>query len=154
MHATTDVLSVGEIRLDDLRVLLTCYRIELVVIASGEPIPASFWGEPEAGIRGDRLYARADTPLHSVLHEAAHMICMSPSRRARLDRNAGSDDEEECAVCYLQIVLADQLPGYGRERCCDDMDRWGYSFREGSVRDWLAGDGAFAKAWLQERRIV
>ena len=52
--------------------------------------------------------------MHSVLHEASHYICMSPARRAQLDRDAGGDELEEAAVCYLQILLADELPAVGR----------------------------------------
>ena len=31
--------------------------------------PGSYWGDSEAGLRGNALYVRADTPLHSLLHE-------------------------------------------------------------------------------------
>ena len=61
-------------------------------------------------MRGNTLYVRADTPVHSLLHELSHYVCMTPERRAGLDRDAGGDDAEECAVCYLQILLADELP--------------------------------------------
>ena len=47
--------------------------------------------------------------MHSVLHESSHYICMSPERRAALDRDAGGDDLEEAAVCYLQVLLAGEL---------------------------------------------
>jgi len=112
--------------------LLNRYGLELVLTAPQELIPGSYWGESEAGLQGNRLYARLDTPLHSVLHEASHYICMTPERRAGLDRDAGGDDLEEAAVCYLQVVLADELAGVGRERLCADMDAWGYSFRLGN----------------------
>ena len=36
---------------------------------------------------------------------------MSEERRKCLDRDAGGDDLEEAAVCYLQMLLADHLPG-------------------------------------------
>ena len=49
-------------------------------------------------------------------------------------RDAGGDDAEENAVCYLQILWADALPGFGRERMFLDMDAWGYTFRLGSAR--------------------
>src|SRR5579883_1924839 len=120
--------------------LLERYGLHLALMAPEEEIPGSYWGEREAGLRGDRLYARLDTPVHSVLHEAAHYICMTPERRAGLDTDAGGDDLEESAVCYLQILLADELPEVGRKRMCDDMDAWGYSFRLGSAGAWLARD--------------
>ena len=97
---------------------------------------------------------RADTPLHSLLHELSHFVCMSPERRAGLDRDAGGDDAEECAVCYLQILLADELPMLGRERMFADMDAWGYTFRLGSARAWFEQDAADACIWLRENRVI
>ena len=76
-------------------------------------IPGSYWGESEAGLIGNRIYFRPDTPLHSVLHEACHFICMDDARRTQLERDAGGDYDEENAVCYLQILLADELAGIG-----------------------------------------
>jgi hypothetical protein len=78
---------------------------------------------------------------------------MSPERRAGLDTDAGGDDAEECAVCYLQILLAECL-GIGRERACADMDAWGYSFRLGSAARWFAEDAADARAWLLEHGLI
>ena len=88
--------------------------MQLQLVAPDEVIPGSYWGEREAGLIGAKIFARLDTPLHSVLHESAHFICMTPERRAGLDTDAGGDDAEENAVCYLQIVLADSLPNVGR----------------------------------------
>jgi len=134
--------------------LLGAYDLELRLIAEGESIPGSFWGDSEAGLRGSMLYARFDTPLHSVLHEAAHFICMTPERRAGLDTDAGGDVLEECAVCYVQILLAEVLPQAGPKRAIADMDAWGYSFREGSTSAWLAGDAADARAWLIDKGVL
>jgi hypothetical protein len=134
--------------------LLSCYGLRLQRVPDGVEIPGSYWGVEEAGLRGDALLLRADTPLHSVLHEACHYICMDPQRRAALDTNAGGDYDEENAVCFLQILLADELPGFGRERMMHDMDAWGYSFRLGSARAWFEGDAADARAWLQRYGLV
>jgi hypothetical protein len=134
--------------------LLARYGLELVPVAGGEPIPGSYWGDSEAGLKGARLFARPDTPVHSLLHEAAHYVCMSPARRAGLDRDAGGDDLEECAVCYLQVLLADLLPGVGRERLMHDMDAWGYSFRLGATRAWFEHDAADARAWLEAHALL
>jgi len=79
---------------------------------------------------------------------------MTPERRAGLDRDAGGDDAEETAVCFLQVVLADELPGVGRERLFADMDAWGYSFRLGSTRAWFDADAPDARAWLCARGII
>ena len=119
-----------------------------------EVLPGSYWGESEAGLRGNMLYVRADTPLHSLLHELSHFVCMTPERRAGLDRDAGGDDAEECAVCYLQILLADELPQLGRERMFADMDAWGYTFRLGSSRAWFERDAADAARWLRESGLI
>jgi hypothetical protein len=134
--------------------LLDRYGLSLALIGAGEPIPGSYWGESEAGLRGDTLFARLDTPLHSVLHEAAHYVCMSPERRAGLDRDAGGDDAEECAVCYLQVLLAEQVPASSRERAFADMDAWGYSFRLGTTRDWFHDDARDARRWLLEHGVI
>ena len=137
-----------------LATLLSRYGLQLTLVAPGERIPGSYWGDSEAGLRGACLYARLDTPLHSVLHEASHFVCMSPERRTGLDRDAGGDELEECAVCYLQVLLADQLPGVGRERLFTDMDAWGYSFRLGSTRAWFEQDAADARAWLGQHEVI
>jgi len=125
------VIELAGIEREALERLLGGYGLRLRLVPCGTDIPSSFWGGSEAGLAGEVLFARADTPLHSVLHEAAHFACMSPQRRSRLDRDAGGDDREEEAVCYLQVLMADALPGVGRARLCADMDAWGYSFRLG-----------------------
>jgi hypothetical protein len=134
--------------------LLSRYGMTLSLVAPEEVIPGSYWGETEAGLKGDRLYARMDTPVHSVLHEACHYICMTPERRSGLERDAGGDDAEESAVCYLQVLLADELPGVGRERLASDMDDWGYSFRLGNTRAWFASDAEDAREWLVTHGVV
>ena len=57
-------------------------------------------------------------------------------------------------MCYLQVLLAGELPGVGRERLFADMDAWGYSFRLGSTRAWFENDAEDARAWLVERGIL
>ena len=118
----TDVLRLADVESAEVANLLARFGLRLQTCAAGQSIPASYWGEPEAGIAGDCLYARADTPLHSILHEASHYVCMDPGRRRRLHRDAGSDDAEENAVCYLQILLADEIESFGSERMLTDMD--------------------------------
>ncbi len=124
------------------------------MLAPGETIPGSHWGESEAGLVGSRLYARPDTPLHSLLHEACHYICMTETRRNDLHTNAGGDDAEENAVCYLQILLADLVPGFSRARMLSDMDAWGYSFRLGSAQKWFESDAEDARAWLISHELI
>lgn len=117
-------------------------------------IPGSFWGDDEAGLINDVLYLRLDTPVHSVLHEACHFVCMDDHRRASLHTNAGGDADEENAVCYLQILLADSLPDMGRQKMFADMDAWGYSFRLGSAKAWFERDAEDARQWLEQRGLL
>jgi hypothetical protein len=117
-------------------------------VAPEEVIPGSYWGEREAGLMGSRIFVRLDTPVHSVLHEGAHFICMTAERRAGLDTDAGGDDAEENAVCYLQILMAAALPNVGSERMFRDMDEWGYTFRLGSAAAWFRDDAEDARRWL------
>ncbi len=138
----------------ELEELLGGYGLRLQRVPPHESIPGSYWGQSEAGLRGATLYARPDTPVHSILHEASHYICMSSGRRECLERDAGGDDDEETAVCYLQVLLSEQVPGLGRERMFCDMDAWGYSFRLGEARAWFLGDAVDAKEWLVRAGII
>jgi len=137
-----------------LGVLLDRYGLELVLVAREQIIPGSYWGEREAGLIGARIYARLDTPLHSVLHESAHFICMTPERRAGLDTDAGGEHPEENAVCYLQILFAELLPNVGRSRMFRDMDEWGYTFRLGSAAAWFEQDAEDARRWLIDHGLI
>jgi hypothetical protein len=148
------VLLVNSIDRLGLEVLLDRYGLQLTLVAPDELIPGSYWGEREAGLIENRLYARLDTPVHSVLHEGAHFICMPPERRAGLDTDAGGDFAEENAVCYLQIILAAALPNVGVVRMCRDMDAWGYTFRLGSASAWFESDADDARDWLIKQGIL
>jgi hypothetical protein len=148
------VVLLAEIERGEVDDLLAAYRATLAVVRPGESIPGSYWRDSEAGLVGNCVYVRADTPAHSFLHELCHYICMTAERRAALATDAGGSDEEECAVCYLQVLLAQRFRGFGAERCRKDMDAWGYSFREGSARAWFDGDGAHARAWLLEHGLI
>lgn len=79
---------------------------------------------------------------------------MSSKRRASLYRDAGGDDLEEAAVCYLQVLLAEELAGVGRHRLMRDMDDWGYSFRLGSTSAWFERDAEDAEAFLLRFGLV
>jgi hypothetical protein len=134
--------------------LLTRYLLEAVTVEPDQTIPGSYWGESEAGLIGNRIYFRSDTPLHSVLHEACHFICMDDSRRTQLERDAGGDYDEENAVCYLQILLAGEIAGMNSQQMCSDMDAWGYTFRLGSACRWFERDAEDARQWLVAHRII
>ena len=100
------------------------------------------------------MHARADTPLHSLLHEAAHLIVLPAERRAAVHTDATDSIEEEDAVCVLQALLGDALPGVGRARVLADMDAWGYTFRLGSAQAYFERDAQSAWEWLAARGLA
>lgn len=148
------VLTCAELDPAGIDRLLDVYGLQRIEHTAGAALPGSFWGDSEAGLVGNRVHLRPDTPAHSLLHESCHWICMNPDRRDGLDTDAGGDYDEENAVCYLQILLADHLPGFGRDRCLADMDAWGYTFRLGSARAWFEQDAEDAAAWLSAHDLI
>ena len=149
-----DVLRLAEVDIAPMATILSNYGLVLTIIAAGNDIPGSYWGDEEAGLIGNELLVRADTPLHSVLHETGHYVCMDQTRREGLDTNAGGDYDEENAVCYLQVLLADFIEHFGRSRMFKDMDQWGYTFRLGSAQAWFERDAEDAHAWLLQRNLI
>ncbi|WP_045727095.1 hypothetical protein [Xanthomonas sp. GPE 39] len=150
----SEILTVGAIGLEAPRALLARYALELHHVAEGTSIPGSYWGEPEAGVIASNVYVRDDTPVHSLLHEACHLIVLPPQRRAQVHTDATDSVEEEDATCYLQILLADTLPGVGRARLMADMDAWGYTYRLGSTQAWFEHDAEDARIWLAQRGLL
>lgn len=148
------VLLLRDIASDAVLALLSKHGLALQWVADDAPIPGSFWGEPEAGVIGNTVFARSDTPVHSLLHEAGHLMVMPPERRAAVHTDATDSVAEEDATCYLQIALADLLPGVGSARLMADMDAWGYTFRLGSTRAWFERDADEARDWLQTRGLL
>lgn len=148
------VLTCNDIDLKLLCQLLAKYDLLVHLVDPGQPIPGSWFGEPEAGLVGNTLYVRPDTPVHSALHESCHYICMSADRRVTLDTNAGGGYDEENGVCYLSILLSDFIEGFGRERMFADMDEWGYTFRLGSSRAWFEQDAEDAIEWLSRFELI
>jgi len=151
---SADVLRAKDLSAEAIGALAGRYSIALIWLNRAAAIGDSYWGEPEAGISSLGITLRSDTPVHSVLHELCHMVCMTAQRRGAFERDAGGTEPEECGVCYLQVLLAEQLPGYSAARCLADMDVWGYSFREGSAAAWFDGDGREARAWLLAHDLI
>jgi len=149
-----NVLRLIDVDTTSVSALLSRYGLVLTIVPADSEIPGSFWGDEEAGLIGSELLVRGDTPLHSVLHETCHYICMDQHRREGLDTDAGGDYDEENAVCYLQILLADHIEQFGRLRMFKDMDRWGYTFRLGSAQAWFERDAEDAHAWLLQRKLI
>jgi hypothetical protein len=148
------VLTLGDIDVADATALLARFGLTLHMLDDGAIIPGSYWGAPEAGLVGTVVYARRDTPVHSLLHEAAHLIVLPAERRALVHTDATDSVEEEDAVCVLQALLGDALPGVGGARVLADMDAWGYTFRLGSARAYVERDADAAWTWLQQRGLV
>lgn len=154
MQKPMTMLTLADVPFDDVDALLARYGLLLQRVDDGQPIPGSYWGECEAGLIGSTVYARGDTPLHSLLHEASHLIVLPPDRRAAVHTDATDSVEEEDAVCVLQALLGDALPGVGRERVLADMDTWGYTFRLGSARNYFVHDADSAWQWLHARGLA
>lgn len=147
------VLRLADIDLRSLLPLLASQHLSFTAVADGAEIPGSHWGEDEAGLIGNQIFARVDTPVHSLLHEACHYFLMDETRRQQLHTDAGGTSVEENAVCYLQICLASGLAEIGGQRMMQDMDAWGYSFRLGSARAWFEQDADDAIALLKQRGL-
>jgi hypothetical protein len=152
--ASPAVLTLAGIDFAQAAALLARYDLALEIVPCGAPIPGSYWGEPEAGIVAGTVFARADTPVHSLLHEASHLIVLPRERRAAVHTDATDSIEEEDAALVLQVLLADELPGVGRARMCADMDAWGYTFRLGSARAYVERDADRAWEWLAARGLA
>ena len=148
------MLTLADIGFEGPAALLARYGLQLARVADGEAIPGSYWGDCEAGLIGTSVHARADTPVHSLLHEAAHLIVLPPERRAAVHTDATDSIEEEDAVCVLQALLGDALPGVGRDRILGDMDAWGYTFRLGTAKAYVEQDADTAWQWLATRGLV
>ena len=148
------ILILNDVKIDELALLLSKFQLSLDLTASEAAIPGSFWGGEEAGLIANKIYARLDTPIHSVLHESCHYICMDQSRRSVLNTNAGGTTEEENAVCYLQILLTNHLSFISSRKIMQDMDSWGYSFRLGSAKAWFESDAEDARQWLLNHQLI
>lgn len=148
------VLRVSDLTHVNLQSLFVEHGLSIELVEPGSDIPGSHWGDDEAGLIANTLYARPDTPIHSVLHEGCHWLLMDDQRRRALHTDAGGTMMEENAVCYLQILLADSLEGMGRVRMMTDMDAWGYSFRLGSTKAWFEEDAEDALAYLLKHPLI
>lgn len=133
---------------------LNLYGLKLTRVPASDPIPYSFWGDAEAGRKGTQMYVRDDTPLHSLLHETAHYVCMSDDQRQSGVVDAGGSALEEASCCYLQLLWSDHITGFDMLRHMQDMDKWGYSFRLGSTSRWFNEDSEDARQWLLKHEII
>lgn len=139
---------------NSIKDLLGYYGIRVHTVDMDQDIPHSFWGNPEAGRICEKLYIRGDTPVHSILHEACHFVCMEPLQRTLAQVDAKGTAMEENATCYLQLILADHINGYSQSQLLNDMDDWGYSFRLGSAQAWFRQDAEEVQEWLIQEEII
>ena len=149
-----EILEVKHCGISHIQSLLSKYQLKLQITQDNQDIPGSYWGDSEAGIIANNVYVRNDTPIHSLLHETCHYICMDDQRRQNLDTDAEGDYDEENGVCYLQILLADDIPEMGKERMMQDMDNWGYTFRLGSAKNWFTQDSSDTVEWLKKYSLI
>ena len=105
MDASKAILLVNQIDIALLVNTLEPHGLAMQVVADAQAIPGSHWGESEAGLIKHTLYYRADTPVHSILHEAGHWLMMDATRRETLHTDAQGSQAEEDAVCYLQVLM-------------------------------------------------
>ena len=66
-------MRVGDLDPAAVNGLLARFGLSVEWVEPGKPIRGSFWGEPEAGLIGRRVFVRPDTPVHSMLHETCHV---------------------------------------------------------------------------------
>jgi len=155
MHLNQNtILLISDCCFYNIKALLGKYNLNLILVDNNLDIPGSYWGDSEAGLISNNIYVRNDTPVHSMLHESCHFICLDDQRRKNLDTDAAGDYDEENAVCYLQIILSDLIPEMGMQRMMQDMDSWGYTFRLGSAKKWFEEDASDAFDWLLAEKII
>ena len=133
------VLRLGEFDFNQLSALLARFDLKLDICTDGESIPGSYWGDDEAGLRANHLYARSDTPVHSILHEACHYICVSAARRQNLDTNAGSDNAEETQFVTCRSCSPDNSSAWAASAC---------------LSTWIAGATVFGSARARHGSIT
>lgn len=150
----TGVLCLDDIDSSELQAWFESHGLKWVWHPPGADIPGTYWGEPEAGLIGDNLHIRGDTPVQSACHEGCHWVCLTPHRRTALHTDVGGSALEECATCYLQVILATKMQAIGKARMLHDMDCWGYSFRLGSASAWFEEDARDARDWLFSRGLI
>lgn len=125
----SSVLTIADLTPELLGVLLAKFQLQLQLQADDEDIQGSFWGASEAGLVGTTVFVRSDTPVHSLLHEAGDLICMTSERRApnwiatRVAMTLKRRLSDICKFC-LPIMLTALVAG-------------------ASCRIWIAGVTAF-----------
>jgi hypothetical protein len=149
MVEAASVLTLADIHFDDAAALLHRFGLRCSASPTAHRFPAATGANRGRDHRQRTVYARSDTPVHSLLHEACHLIVLPPERRAPCTPTPPIRSRGRRGL-LLQGLLADALPGVGSDRVLADMDAWGYTFRLGSARAWFEHDADDAWAWLQD----
>src|SRR5688500_9454642 len=113
--STRTVVVLADLDRREVVALIASYGARLVEVASHEASSGTYWVASEAAYIADAVYARAATPTHSLLLVPCHYVCLDDARRIALATDAGVTDDEESSVCYLQVLLAHTLTGFGAE---------------------------------------
>ena len=97
-------------RMETLMALLGRYGLRVARVPSQGEIPGSYWGDSEAGLVGDGLFVRDDTPVHSACTKLVTTSAWDAGRRARLHTDAGGDRIEKngfaiCKSCWRMSCL-------------------------------------------------
>ncbi len=71
------VLKLSEIDHIKLARLPARYNLELIVVDNEEKIPGSFWGDSEAGLVSNKLYARLDTNAEDALNWLKYQLLLT-----------------------------------------------------------------------------
>ena len=114
------MLLISDLSFDSVAALLGRYGLSVELIPNEQTINGSYWGEPEAGLMGDRVFVRSNTPVHSVLHETCHIVCMSPQRRLSF---AGPAGNSKCGTWMTgDTVFALEAPRAGLTKTPKTLD--------------------------------
>ena len=88
LDAVRAVVTLADLDRREVTELLARFGARLVEVAAHDGIPGSYWGDTEAGLVGDTVYARGRE--HLVRDVAPQLRTLSPERiaRIRIDNNA------------------------------------------------------------------
>ena len=89
------MLLISDLSLNSIAALLGKFKLSVDLMPDDATINGSYWGEPEAGIVGNRVLVRRDTPVHSLLHETCHIVCMTPERRQRFKGDGNAEEIQD-----------------------------------------------------------
>ena len=142
-----------DIGFDDVAALLARYGLAARARRRRRADPRQLLGRTRSRPDRPRVHARDDTPVHSLLHEAAHLIVLPPERARRAYRRHRFGRGRRRRL--RAAVAARRRPARRRPRALmADMDAWGYTFRLGSARAYFERDAEDAGPGCSARGLV